>query len=606
MYNMVLIVGTVTLTPIASVDTSSSDSGVTMFSLFLDPFITGSGNLFQFEYYISIGNSLSSVTNGNNFIAVDAVGTQGISNQFNIAIPSLSNVYDPVDNLVVKVRAYVATGIDVSVSEWSNTVPVFNPPEQPLNTVAYVAFNYGVFNGPSDELLYVAINDDSSYDLTAVKFIISYSYTDYLDSNQWMVSEPLSGTYAPGATNGSRLIAFEPIQFFGKDSSDVYVAVNAVFSYPFNGLNYYTVSQISTTVKAKNAAPEPPVLAQIAIPGDYLIYPVPPVPPALAVPGTQQVVLNWTAPTVQFVPDYGVVSYTVVVSTVINTVYTVIDTIIRPPTSLTYTYTIQQSYYAVGTASVLLSFEVTALNQLGQEQPSNLETVNTFTYATKPQNLMVAWANTGSLGAGYVDMLCTFSNPVNNGQGSAPPLVPTLTLQVFETGNTVATYTLPIQYVAGTTPYSITISNLQTSSTGTVVVYMSTVDTNSTNVENGETNTVDYVSSDAPIIYDVVRDTTLSFKVLSAGRPLGSTNKLVGDTTSIPFMVGMSFSSIAGSYSDGAGGSYTVTGSADQLGDYNYAFVFNAQWLINAELLLPLTIVVANGGMTSQVVPVPA
>ena len=575
-----------TLTPIASVDTSSTDSGVSMFTLFLDASFGTAGNLFQFEDYIySPSDELVPVTNS--FIALeDAVSPNGIYNQYNIAVPSLSNIYTPVGDLLVKIRGYIATDTDISVSPWSNTVPVHNPPQGPQDPVAFM-----VYSSASDELLYVQIKNNTTYDLDVVKFIVSYSFMGLDMMNQWIVSEPLDGTVSNDATH----ITLPPISFESFDQN-VYVAVNAVFSYEYLGDNYYTVSQISPTVKATAITPEPAILNPILIPQDYLVY---------STPSEQKVELSWIAPTSGNVPGYEIVSYQLFVSA--NG--TILQTITGLPTvaPLTYVYTIPAEYYAAGTPSSTFSFLIQTINANDDVSYSNSEAVNTFTYADKPRNVIVAWANGAT---NSVDMLVTFKNPSNVGQGT----VQDIQLEVIGSDG-ITTSTRTITYVAGVNyTYSEQLYDLATTQTGSVKVYMQTKDTNITTgttsyaIQDGAADTSNYVVSELPVITNVVYDDDgLTFKVFSE-TPLVNINELISYAEESPYLFATSFFSNAeqSPYSDGQTpvGSYTVT--LDTTNDNLYTFTFSQQWLINAGINSNLIIVVSNNfGISHEAVPYP-
>jgi hypothetical protein len=590
---MTVIAGTTRLTPIASVDTSSAN-GVSMFTLLLDSAVISAGNLFQFEYYISTDNGLQAVEGGNNFIALeDAVTTAGISNQITIAVPSLSNENDPTTPLFVKIRAYVAseTGAGINVSTWSNQVPVYNPPPQPGNPIAFM-----VLSGLSNELLYVNIPNNDLYDLETVKFIISYCYTGLSGTNQWVVSEPLMGTLQP-----NNIITFNALAYESELTSDVYVAVNAVFSYTYETESYYTVSQISATVQASEIIPEPAVLAPIVIPTDYLVYST----------REQQVVLNWTAPINASVPGYEVASYEVVATA--NGV--LVDTIPVASGLLNYTYNIPVEYTNAGESSAAFSFVINTLNLTGDRTTSNSESVNTFTYATAPVELDVVWANEGTT-PDMVDMLVTFYNPSNIGQGQPVGIE----LKVFDDSG-VDVYTHPsITYVDSINPYPVFLTNIPSTPTGSVVVYMVNTDTNAQTDDGeilnlpGASATQTYEISSLPFIYDVVRTTAdgLEFKV-SSNTALVEINQLVGPHVPqvSPYLFGVQYLSVPNPpgepYTNGSGdteGTYTVT-EVQQDGSYTYTFNFDALWLFNAGLITNLLITAANG-LGIQVEPVPA
>lgn len=578
-----LITGANTLTPIAAVDTSSATNGVSMFTLLLDAAVTSAGNIIQFEYWISTETGLNAVPNGNGFIPLESVvSSQGIINQYTVAVPSLtnSNVNDPY---YVKIRVYIGetttTGPLVLVSEWTNTVPVYNPPEQPGTPIAYIV--PGETSGYIyDDLLYVQIPYVvDQYDLSLNTFIVSYSYTDSNGTNQWIVSSPLEGTVS------STIITFDPITL-GTDvayGTPIYVAVNAVYNYTHNSNNYFNVSEISTTVEATMATPGAPTLDSIVIPTDYLVYST----------GAQQVVLTWTAPNVSAIPNFEIDNYIVQVS-----VSGVVISETNVGTALTYTYDIPTTYTDAGTSSTELSFAILGVTPSGGSDISNTENVNTFTYATAPQNLTVAWTNSGSTSG--VDMEITFNNPASNGQG----IVQNLKLQVLDASNNLIT-TQTVTYVSGSGPYAIYLANVDSTNTGSVNVYMVTTDTNPTTTggqyaaRNGAAASTTYTSSGLPFIRNVVRTASeLTFDVVTHAALVEYCVFMsldIGAFVSDHFQTG-STSGQTTTYTNLLGDTYTVTLTTLVTGDFVYAFDFTQDWLSDAGILTTdaLAIVVSN------------
>lgn len=503
------IPGTVTLTPVAAVDTSTATSGVSMYTLVFPSDALTDRNVIQFEYWISnSGMPLTDVVNG--FIPLeDTVTTQGISNQCTIAIPSADNDYAPSVARDVKVRVYLGStdtvAPEIRVTNWSNVCPVHNAPPKP---VAYKAFLLRGEYAPSyenDDVMYVQLQYNDAYVFGKIDFVVTFSYKDVSGDYKWVVSVPLSNWSEHTFTNTSYNAILLPYIVLPTDvdhDSDIYVAVNAVYNYTFDSTNYYSVSEVSGTIVAEEGAITAPVLNTINIPSDYLIYNTNPSA------RLQQVVLNWKPPSSSLIPVFSVANYTVEVfngSTSIFTYTTLNDSV------LTYTYSILQSIYDSATVTAL-TFQVKANLLTGGQEASNTQTINTFRYATAPQNLVINWANSGSV-SGKIDLAVTFNNPVDNGLGTSPKLI----VDVLDI-NGIVKDSKTIVYVAGAIPYVVYFDEVVTTTTGSVRAYMTTVDTNAQttggayNTLTGAIETASYVASDLPkmLTYVENEDTIVS------------------------------------------------------------------------------------------------
>jgi len=472
-----------------------------MFNLYFDSSMLTNTNVIQFEYWVSEENApLPALLNG--FIPTeDAVTTQGISNQCVIAIPSSNNDYDPSTPLEVKVRVYfgqtTTSSPEINVSSWSNTCPLHNAPPQTGTPTAYLVRGEYTPTYYVGDVLYVQIPDNSAYVQGEIDFVVSYSYTDENGDAQWVVSTPLSSWTRHTFTNPSIDAILLPEILLPSDvayQNPIYVAVNAVYNYTFNSVNYYSVSEISTTVQATDASLANPTLETIIIPDDYLVY---------SNPSTQQIILNWLPPSSSLIPTFTVNSYTIEMS--VGGV--VVDTITGIPSStLDYTYPIPSAYVNASTTTTL-QFNIVAVFNNGQTGTSNAQYVNTFTYATAPQNLIVAWANSG-VGSGNMDIALQFENPQSNGFGSVINFV------VNVINNNVTVYSQTVPYVAGTAPYSVYLVNVAAATEGSVEVYMVTQDTNQQTVGgsyaslNGASASQNYVADDLPIMLSYSRTST--------------------------------------------------------------------------------------------------
>jgi hypothetical protein len=496
-----VITGNVTLTPIAAVDISTTPSGVNMFSLLFPAEALDNGNVIQYEYWLYATSDTAKKHVAGGFIALeDTVSNSGIINQANIAIPSTSNAYDP--ELSVQIRVFVGSTIEssIQVTEWSNGCPVYNPPEKPVISSAFIyRGEYSTYLYA--DVLYVILNTNASYDLNKIKFIVSYYYVNESGDNTWIVSAPLAGQEQGLHTIITPIVLADDVS----TSEILYVAINAVYQYAYETLLYYTVSEISATEEASNEVYLPPTLDPIAH-ADYLVY---------SSPSVQTINLSWRAPdSVLFLPYE---SYTLNVSVGGIIIDTVPD-ISRDDT--TYQYSILPQYYAADSASVTLTFTLTAIYSNGTGEVSNDESINTFTYASAPTAVVVAWAVPVEGDATKADILFSFKNPSSNGQGTAPVFYYT----IYNTAGTVLYPGGPISYVSGVHTYEEYVNNINVSGDeGYVVVHMKTTDTNpnpSGFRQDGEYSSPAYYTiTTVPFIQTISYDaetTTLSFEVISS------------------------------------------------------------------------------------------
>lgn len=569
-----IIPGSVTLTPIGAVDTSSATSGVSMFTLNFDAAVIAAGNIIQFEYWIAPQNEpLPALING--FIPLeDAVTTQGISNQCTIAIPSSNNVYNPDVNLEVKVRVYVGetttSSPEIRVSEWSNTCPIHNAPQQPGTPVAYLLRGEYPPTYYYNDVLYVQIPDNSSYVNGEIDFIVSYSYKDESGEYRWIVTQPLTDwtryTFTNPSANRILLPVIQlPDNIDVDHNNPIYVAVNAVYNYTFQNNdgpinNYFSVSEISTTVQATEGGVDAPVLETIVIPDDYLVY---------NTPSTQQVVLNWLPPASSLIPVFSVTSYTI--ELLVDG--SIVDSVTNLSSStLTYTYTIPETYVTASTTTNLV-FRVKAFLATGGYEQSNEQSVNTFRYATAPTNLIVNWANPGEYN-GLIDLALSFNNPANNGLGPAVDFVVNLKDALGDIKSTQN-----VSYIDGVNPYVVIFHDVPSTITGTVQVYMVNQDTNAQTVGgefvnlNGAAASANYVADDLPLMLSytnngsVITSEWITHTVLDRVCVMNFWNP----DAEPPAIQSKQFLTEPGTYTD-----YSVTRVVNSTGDFIYYFTFNS------------------------------
>lgn len=553
-----VISGSVVLTPIAAVDTSTASSGVTMYSLVFASSMLNNANIIQFEYWVANSSSpLVAVNHG--FLPLEsAVTTQGISNQITLAIPSGNNDFDPAGDLQAKVRVYfgqtVASGASVPeivVSNWSNDCPIHNPPPQPEQVRAFIVAGEV---GPSyiyDDQLYVQIYDNPAYDSVGISFIVSYNYMDASGNNQWNVTAPITSwtehTFDDPSFNA---ILLAPITLPTDAMSNISVTVNAVYSYAFSSNQYFSVSEVSNSVIAVPPTITDPTLNTITK-SDYSVYE--------NGNSSQEISISWIPPQTSVLPNFSVASYDIVVNNVV---------VANVNSSVTqYTYTVD-SMYLLPTASstTALVFKVVAIGETGSRFESNTSSINTFLYATEPRSLAVAWANSGnSSGGDGVDIALDFINPLSVGYGT-----PTnFTIQVRNNVGVVV-YTATEAYNAATTVYPVFLNNVPSTAGGSVTVWLNTTDTNSSDNEEGATSTVGYTVSDAPFITDVFYNGAIATFVVVSNTLLVEMNLFTYQATAGSQLVFVPFTSVVGNH-----GNYTVSMTVLSTGDYRYVFEFD-------------------------------
>ena len=449
-----------TLTYVGSIDLSNS-FGSTQYNIFFDPDINTNGNVLMFEYKLQNSDVSSPDPNTVTLGFVDtenANQTIGISNQWLISIPSLSDIYNPMPTKTIQVRVIygVFGSADILTTPWSNPLNVHNPP--PQQTIDLALFTTPNVGDPND--LYVILQNNPNIDYDAVKFVIAYYYQNQANETVWDISDLLDSTPVTYLGQPSRLLSINNFGTVNSDSTIIYTSVYCV--YPFTDTvdgtlnNYYSVSHISTTYDAESAdLINVPTITGI----DYQVYDI---------TSLQNMVINWNPPDPSILPIYTVENYTLEYSTD-GTNWTVINDEI-PGNQTSYTFDV--SSFDCGTT---LSYRVKATEINGSVSDySNIESENIFKYALVPENLGIT--NIVVNGDNTINMTVQFDNPTNIGCGSS--LTAYFSVLVNGTQQTTVNYnSSPI----GTPNYSVTLTNLNVPSPGTVEVYLNTQDTNSAN-----------------------------------------------------------------------------------------------------------------------------
>ena len=499
------------LTPITAVDTSTASSGNIMMSVLVDTVDMTDHNLIQIEYYLSTAPYPTS-----GFVTMDAgIYQSGVVNQLNIDIPSPSNDTDYTGDTTVKVRAYLGdlTQQSIVVTPWSEEQAVYVPPFKPENVHAFLS--NGEQYVTNDDLLYVELDVNNHYflndnpeDELAVKFIVTYTYTDIKSVQQWRLSDLLEGSVNLKAP---RRILLPYIQINPDDvdvTQPITVAVNAVYpyqypAYPASGSVYYSISELSSEVSAIDSNPGAPVLNELS----YKIYEATP---------SQEIVVKWTPAIDAAIPGAIPDSYTVYMDDGSANEAVHPDPLSTDNTSFTY---VVDPSYRDSTDFTKFTFTVVAtFNTL--TATSNAMSINSFVYPNAPQNLKVTevlyadnYPNDPNVSLSF-----QFENPSVIGQmgtGGERKFI----WSVTDDSGTVLSSNVDdedeeINYDATADKYKVETSFASATQFGTIKVYMQITDTNSDDLLNGAEDTQEfYVLQQFAPVYKIYDEATPSQEI---------------------------------------------------------------------------------------------
>jgi len=551
---------------VSTIEVASQTTASVTFLMTFDSSFTTNNNVFQIEAWVYDETAPLVALNGSRFIAVEnpnSMSESGITNQTVFSIPEIENIDYNDTTTYVKARVYsssTSTG-EISVSQFSNSVPFHNSPPQPVISNAFLLGRDETYTNV-DELYVQLANSVSDYNLYDIQFFVSYYYTDENNTPQWIVSELVDASFL------NDKICLNAVQFpSGEDAryplQDVKVAVNAVYIFANDSLSYSSVSQISETVDATNEGYLPPTDLEAV----YNIY-----DESLL---SQTITLTWLPPASDTIPNYHVASYRIYVNDVL------VETIVAA-SNPTYLYTIDD-----GECGDFYDFYVKAVFTSGNvSDPSNSVRVNYFEYPSAPNSMNVVWCNQGHYQT-TVDMLVTWRNPTIPGCckiGATRQFV----IEVYDnSSNLRATYYQP--YDLDDPEYAKYLNEINTSNTGNVVVYLQTVDTNSNNNINGPSSSFSYSVNELPFIYDeIIAENTLTFNVLTS-TPLAYVAQFTYVGTALTTQAYYTNPDIV--YDNQT---VTMTPNYEGTGDYLYMFTINGALFSESTIPNSLIISVAN------------
>lgn len=533
-----VVAGSIVLSPLSTVDTSSFNEGVSTFELKLDASILTNKNVLYAEYwkYSLSGNPLTATGgmggHANGFIGVSEMSGLTLASHvvnahddenevvLTIPIPSSNNVISPIQ---VQVRLYLGfTNIEdgsIGVTDWTPSIPIFNPLPKPVGVVGLLVPNENVTYDYSD-VLYVQFAKNDSYNLDNVKFVVSYNYEDQSGNYQWAITDSLP------TTEHDTILQIGPIvlPFLEQVNQDqrspvLSIAVNALFDYELeqNGVSktFYTVSEISDSAVCTvvDATSSSAVLADLDIPNDYNVYTT----------GEQSVSLSWTPPVVGTIENFEVESYQLVVTRPNSSFSEVVDL----PGNVTET---QYQFDDLETSEQYNFKILTFLN--GKSFQSNIVSLNTFAFASAPRLLTVSYAIRSD--PNNVTLEFSFANPSSFGLGGLTDSGPNQTLFdvdiLDDNQNVLQSLTIPwdpeyvgnqlyvnqcyfsalvngggnnLQFTRNVTRNGIAASS-EIINNGTVNVRMSTTDTNNQGQLAGPTITQNWIAGDKPVVTKVI------------------------------------------------------------------------------------------------------
>lgn len=472
-----------TISYVGSVDTTNSPNGSNMFKILFDPNIQP----LMFEYQIMPDTTElvppEDIITG--FINPDTAQSEGISNQYQLPIPSTGNDYNT--GKVIRIRVYPQL---LSVTPWSNALNFYNPPAAPGIIAAKYDSNTPVYYQDDDDL-WVLLQGPK---LEGIQYIIAYYFCDSDDNTVWKVSDPLEPEVVMYGGNESLRIHTSMDDDVSKTEGKnvVYVAVHAVFGFQDpEGKNFYTVSEISQSVKAEQSTFEAPTLHPI----DYNSV-------------NQSVTLTWDPPNSSYLPFYSVSAYDIYLS-VSGGGASLLDTVSGTENTFNYTNDIT-------TCGSMLEYYVVANSATGAAPlQSNTESVQVFYAATQPLDLNYEWAvplndNTTTVKVGF-----TFKNPSYLGCGSDP----LMNWQIYDTTNeSVVTEGTAVYNDAMNHIYAELVDFSYSDNNQYVIrAFVSTIDPNSqTRINGGVAQSSVIVPENVPIIYNISQSAAgVSFNVTS-------------------------------------------------------------------------------------------
>jgi predicted small secreted protein len=482
---------------IGSVDVQSATTGSTLYNIVFDPNLCLLGNILMFEYKIQsfdvepVIPDPTSIFLG--YVNIEhAIFNSGIANQWTISVPSQNNEYNSANKQEISVRVYsgLTGSTEIVVTSWSNSLEIHVSPAQPVLVSAYFADS--VY---SEDDLWINMRSDVNYNYTDINFIVAYYFQNETNETIWAVSNPLLATNIQYGGNNLQQLSVPNIGNINSYATDkaVYVAVYAVYSFKYDYRMYYSVSEVSSTIKALPAGDfNNPKITTIT----YGVYSI----NSPAFRGPQIMTVEWLAPENTSIPSssFVVLRYVLQISTDLTS-WTNVDDNITPGTESGLTsYNVDVSTYLCGDT---ISFRVYAITGNDVESSfSNVKSMNKFISSDEPTSFSVIDSSI-DVNENISKIKLSFNNPTDIGCGVGKQFVIKFT---DRDGNFDTKY---VDYTAGTSAYEKEFADLYLSSEGIIEVYLETYDTNGDPIPRvGISKTIPYISANLildPVVYKV-------------------------------------------------------------------------------------------------------
>lgn len=496
---MSIVVTSPILSYVSSQDAQSTPNGTTNYMILFDASNASTSNIIMFEYkFQTINEAIPNLENTTfGFVSVENAIQSGIVNQYIISVPVAKNTLTGAPEESIQVRVYYGdlASSDIVVSEWSNELSVYLPPQTPV-IFTTTGFQGSYYDPSSSELFVLLKEADNSFNFTDINFIVCFFYQNDSGLTLWKVSDP---TPALPTTLGTESFRYIEVPLEGTVSTDplynkVYVSIHSVYDWQtgyYMGNSYHSISYISNEVESILASEDQsPDITSV----DYNVYTTP-------LPGDQTMTVNWIAPGNSAIPFFNVDHYELYFSLDGGASFTLVpdaDNI----SSTTFSYTVD-----VGTTGLNLAcgdnvvFRVNAIDVQGTNTPSDPSSpTDIFKYSEAVTNLTIT--NTTWDGTSLVGLTVNFDGVTDLNKGCGAGLQ-----YVVEIDGSVYAGTGSLVYSSGSS-YSIEYTGLSIPQTGDVVVYLQTQNTNPSPVSplNGESATVPYVANNVildPVDYEV-------------------------------------------------------------------------------------------------------
>lgn len=484
------------LSYVSTSDISSSQTGLTKYQIFFDTSVVGNIIMFEYKLFQKTIDTVPNLVNTSfGYVSVDNAIQTGLVNQYIIAVPAEEYTNDGTSNKTIQVRAYTGqlTSNDVVVTDWSNSLDIYNPPSTPIIGVTY----YDTMNELDN--IYVTMNNVNNYytDYDKIKFIVCYWFQDTTGSTVWGVSDPIKAQTTPNQTSYKYL----EVVGVGKVSATypkIYVSVHAVYNWIVDSNYFYSVSYISNELEGSPASNDnTPNIDSVV----YNVYVTQGQEPS--VPGTQTMTVKWSPPGNYIIPYFNIDHYELYYSLNKSNFVLYEDNISATEKTFDVKVDTLPNGDSIGMiCGDKIEYRVNAVTVNNIVEPSaNSDILTFFKYSQPVTDLTIT--NTSTTDDGHINLTVNFKglNDTTKGCGLANSYVVKINDNVYTQVPQDS-----LVYISDKS-YSISYSGIVANSVGNVKVYLQTTDTNQPGtLMDGKSLTVPYIATNiglSPLVYGV-------------------------------------------------------------------------------------------------------